>query len=300
MTGISSTAIDLSRLPAPTFVAPQSYEATLAEITARMVELMPEFDATIDSDPAVKVFQVMAWFTSLLRQQGNDNSVKSMLAYAEKADLDQLGANLNVARLVLDPGDPDQGIDPIIESDDDFRARIQLAPESLSVAGPATAYEFHARSTDASIADARASSPSPGVVLVSLLSRVGTGTASAEQIEAVEDVLGAGTRALRPLTDNVIVQSVEIIAYEIEAELTLFEGPDEVPVLTAAQEALERYKADCRRIGRDVNRAGIFHALKAEGVSNVRVIRPAADLVISDTQCSNCVGTNVRVVARGE
>jgi phage-related baseplate assembly protein len=296
----SSTAIDLSRLPAPSFAAPQTYETILAEMVARMVALMPEFDATVDSDPAVKVLQVAAWCVMLERQRANDNALKVMLAYSEDADLDQLGANFNVERLIVDPGDPESGVDPTYESNAAFRERIQLSPESFSVAGPGTAYEFHARSVDASIVDARASSPAPGVVLICLLSRDGNGAADAEQIAEVEELLGNDAGALRPLTDNVLVQSAEIVPFEIEAALTLFDGPDESLVLSQAQARLAAYQARSRRIGRDVTRFGILAALGVEGVSNINLVKPAADVPISDTQCSNCVGSVVTVAGRGE
>ena len=55
-----STTVDLSRLDRPTIVAPVDYEATLARMVARVREILPGFDATVDSDPAVKVLQVAA------------------------------------------------------------------------------------------------------------------------------------------------------------------------------------------------------------------------------------------------
>lgn len=298
MAGVSSSsAIDLSRLPAPSVVETLSFEAILAENVASLQDLLPEFDATVESDPAVKLLQVFSYRELLIRQQFNDRVRQVMLAYSVGSNLDQLGALVNVARLVVDEGDPDAGIAPTYESDDDFRARIQMAPEAFSVAGPASAYEFHARSADANITDARASSPEPGVVQVALLSRFGTGAASDAQIEAVEVALGD---PVRPLTDNVLVVSAAIIPYQIEAELTLFEGPDEAVVLTAAQAKVEAFKESERRIGRNITRAGLFAALKVEGVSNINLLQPPADVEIADDQCANNVGTNITVVGRGQ
>lgn len=266
-------------------------------MVARLAVLMPEFDGSVQSDPAVKVLQVAAWFVMLKQQEVNDNAVRILLAYAEKEDLDQLGALLNVDRLLIDAGDPATGVDPVYESDADFRERIQLAPQSFSVAGPATAYEFHARSADATIAGASASSPSPGTVLISVLSRLGDGTANANQLAAVEAALG---KEVRPLTDNVVVASAQMLPYEIEAELTLFVGPDDTLVIAAAQERLNKYRDDSRRIGRDITRFGIFAALGVEGVSNVELVKPAADILCDETQCGNCVGLILRVAGRGE
>jgi hypothetical protein len=90
---------------------------------ARLLETLPSFDATVASDPAVKVLEVFAYREMLIRQTFNERARQVMLAYASDSNLDQLGALLDVARL--------SG-----EADDAYRARIQLAPEAFSVAGP--------------------------------------------------------------------------------------------------------------------------------------------------------------------
>ncbi|NIK10165.1 phage-related baseplate assembly protein [Xanthomonas arboricola] len=100
-----------------------------------------------------------------------------MLAFATGTNLDHLGALLGVARLVLDPGQPENGIAPTYESDVAFRRRIQLAPEGFSVAGPEGAYIYHALSAAADVMDASATSPAPGQVLVTVQSRTGDGAA---------------------------------------------------------------------------------------------------------------------------
>ena len=46
-----------------------------------------------------------------------------------------------------------------------------------SVAGPTGAYEFHALSADGDVKDAAATSPAPGEVVVTVLSRTGDGAA---------------------------------------------------------------------------------------------------------------------------
>ena len=100
---MSYTAIDLSKLPAPAIVEPLSYEIILGEMLAHLVELDPDLTALVESDPAMKVLQVAAYREFLLRQRVNDGSRSVMLAYAAGTDLDQLGANLNVARQLVSP-----------------------------------------------------------------------------------------------------------------------------------------------------------------------------------------------------
>lgn len=284
-----STAIDLSRLPAPTFAAPLSFAAVRAELVDYLQLTLPEFDATVASDPAVKLLEVVAWRELVIRQEFNDQALQIMLAYAAGANLDQLGALVNVERLLIEPAD---GATPAVyESDVDLRRRIQLAPESFSVAGPATAYRFHALGADPTIADALASSPAPGQVLLAIMSRYGSGVASPSQIAAVE----AAVATTRPLTDQVTVVSVELLGFNIQAALVIFPGPDSVVVRAAAEARLAAYLADARQIGRAVTRSGIIAALHVEGVMNVILAQPAADILPDSSQIANCTGTIVTV-----
>jgi len=219
------------------------------------------------------------------------------------------------------------------EQDDPYKARIQLAPEAFSVAGPASAYRYYALSAANTLADASVTSPRPdnlralmlgvlddhgadaglvaavtaaldgaiwpGTVVVSLLSSLGDGSASDDEIEAVELAVSAD-EDVRPLTDWPQVRSAEIIDYEIDIDLVLFSGPDETIVLATAQEGVEAYKAASRKLGRSITRAGLYAAAVVAGVQNALINKPAADVAIGKTQCANCVGTAVRIAGRVE
>ncbi len=292
----STTSVDLSRLPAPTFVELLPFETIFGQMVARLQELLPTFDATVDSDPAVKVLQVAAYREVLLRQTFNDAAGQLLVAYAKAANLDQLGALFGVARLIVTIADPIAGTPAVYEDDDAYRRRIVLAPESYSVAGPEAAYVFHALSADGSILDASATSPTPGTVLVSILGRAGNGYATDDQLDAVDASLAiVRGNNKRPLTDQVLVRSASIVDYSVYARLIIFYGPDETIIAAAAQARLAAYIVDCRKLGRDVTRAGIIGALTVEGVQDVILTTPAANVVCNPTQASNCVGVNVTI-----
>lgn len=297
MADATFTAVDLSRLPAPDIIEELDFETILADAVARMQAVMPTFESR-DSDPATKLLQVFAYFAQLLRQRVNDAARAVMPAYAVGADLDNIAALFGVTRLTISPADEVLGIPAVMESDTDFRRRMVLAPEGYSVAGPEGAYIFHALSAHADVLDASATSPAPGEVLVSVLSRTGSGEASAELIAAVDAYVSHETR--RPLTDFVTVQSAEIVAYAVDATLTTFSGPDGGVVLAAAQASLEAYIEASHRLGRDITRSAIFAALHVEGVQNVALTSPAADIVISRTQAPHCTGTTVNYAGIGE
>lgn len=294
------TQIDLSTLPAPDVIEELSFETIFSAMLADLQARDPAFSALVESDPAYKILEVAAYRELLVRQRVNDAARAVMLAYATGADLDQLGALLGVARFELDPGDPEAvpPIAPTMESDTEFRRRIQLSLEGFSVAGPRGAYIFHGLSADADVLDISATSPTPGNVTISVLSRVGNGAASSSLLAAVSAKLNADE--IRPLTDQVTVQSASIVNYSVHAHLYVYPGPDSSVVLQKALDALDVYIAQVHRIGQDVTLSGIYSALHQPGVQRVDLIQPNANVVISATQASHCTGINVTVAGTDE
>ncbi|EGF93105.1 baseplate J-like family protein [Asticcacaulis biprosthecium C19] len=281
----TSNAIDLSQLPAPNVIAALDYETILAEMVdlmqtgvAGVFEGIPDFDVTNEADPAVKVLQVAAWCRMLDRAKANDDAKACLVAYATGADLDNLAALFQVERLVG-------------ETDAAFRRRIVLAPDGYSVAGPESAYIFHALSAHPDVLDATATSPAPGQVLVTILSRVGNGTASEQLLEIISAALSSAT--VRPLTDQVTVQSATIVNYAVTATVYTYDGPDSSVVLANAASRAEAYRQSLRRLGRDVTRAGFYQALFADGAQNVLLPSPAADIVMDDTQAGHCTAITI-------
>lgn len=289
------TAVDLSQLAPPDVVETIDYEDILAAMLADLRSRDPAFDALVESDPAYKILEVAAYRETLLRQRVNEAAQAVMLAYAAGADLDQIAANYSVERLVIDPGDPDAipPVPPTLESDADLRRRVQMAPEGYTVAGSQGSYEFHALGADADVRDAQAVSPAPGEVTVYVLSRDGNGTASTDLIDAVAAVLNA--EEVRPMTDNVTVASAVVTEYAIEAELTLYPGPDAEVVRLSAEAAATAYAEAQHRLGYDVTLSGIYAALHQPGVQNVALVSPVADIVMGAGEAAWCTGVTVTV-----
>jgi phage-related baseplate assembly protein len=288
-------AVDLPLLAAPDVVEAINYEEILAAMLADLRARAPEFDALVESDPAYKILEVAAYRETLIRQRVNDGALAVMLAYAAGSDLDQIAANYNLSRFVLVIADPVAipPIEAVFESDTDLRRRVQLSFEGFSTAGPVGAYVFHALGSDPDVLDAAVASPTPGDVVVTILSRQGDGAPSAGLLTAVGLVLSADE--VRPLTDNVAVVAATIINFAVDATLTLYSGPDAGVVLGDAEAALALYISSQRRLGRDVTRSGLFAALHQPGVQNVTLTAPAADVVIASNEAAFCTGTSVVV-----
>lgn len=287
------TVIDISQLTAPEVVESLDFETIFDSMLADLLQRDETFTALVESDPAYKILEVCAYRELLIRQRVNEAAKAVMLAYATGADLDQLGANVGVQRLVITPAD-ETTVPPtpaVMESDADFRARIQLSPEGYTTAGSEGSYVFHGLGASSDVKDVQATSPEPGKVTVYVLSRTGDGTAQQTTIDAVTSTLNGET--IRPMTDQVTVLSANIVEYTIEAVLTLFPGPDSSVVLKSAIDAVTTYAETQRRIGYDVPLSGLYRALHQPGVQNVTLISPAASLVIGDGQASFCTNINV-------
>ena len=294
--------IDLSLLPAPTVIESLDYEAILTERKQYLISLYPlaeqeSITATLalESEPIVKLLQESAYRELLLRNRVNTAAAAVMLAFAAGADLDQIGANYGCARLVITAAD-DTAIPPIeavYESDNDYRYRIQMSLDSYTTAGSKESYIYHGLSADGDVKDIEPVSPSPGVVTIYVLSRTGDGSASEELIEKVSAALNE--ESIRPMTDQVTVQSAAILNYTIDAELVLLPGPDQSVVQAAAVSALTEYTEAQKKLGYDITLDGIYKALRQTGVQKVNLTTPQNHISIGSGQAGHCASMNVTV-----
>jgi phage-related baseplate assembly protein len=296
------TPIDLAQLPTPDVIEQLDYEQILAERKAYAVSLWPaaqqaQIAATLEleSEPLTKLLQESAYRETLLRQRVNEAALAVLLPFAKGADLEQIGARFNVARLVITPANP-SAVPPVaavMEGDDSLRERIQMAMEGLSTAGPRNAYIFHARSADGRVADASCISPSPAEVVVTVQSALADGTAEPDLLATVAAYLGDEDR--RPVADRLIVQSAEVLPYSVTAVLHLNTvGPEAEPIRAAAATRLAGLVNQRRRLGLEVNRSALDAALHIEGVRRVEL--PGwVDIVATEAQSPYCTGYTVTV-----
>jgi phage-related baseplate assembly protein len=330
-----SSAIQLDRLPPPDVVEPLNFETLLAQGKALFSALwdsqrrtdpsLPAIDLDRESEPVVKQLQLVAYIALGLRQRVNDAARANLLPTAKGADLDNLGAFFGVKRLVLREARPELDIAAVLESDEDYRERITLAPASFSVAGPEAAYVFHARSASGDVVDASAISPQPddirqvvqrvlaahgappalltdmaqaldaarwpGEVIVSVLARQGDGQATPALLDAV--TARVNEDGIRPLTDFVTVTSAQIVRFTVRATLWSYAGPDPVIAMAAARRQLDTYLADARRLGRSITLSGLYAALHVAGIQKVDLHEPVANLVMTATQAAYCAPEDI-------
>lgn len=285
MTRFVATTLDLSRLPAPTVIGTVDYDAILAarisDLTARLQAAGIPYDVgSIKADPFSKLQRTDAWREMIDLQRINEAAKAVMLPYAEKGDLDIIGALFGVERL--------EG-----EEDTAYRARIALAPEAYASAGSAGAYAYHARAVSARIVDVGVTSPSSGVAEVVLLFAEGT---SAEVAAALVTDVNARLQAdeIRPLTDHVVVMAAEVIDYAIVATLVVPSGPDPSVVAAAAMTSLLDLAARAYRVGRSIDESEIAGAAWTANTRRVSVT--PAGVTITSRQAPRCVGIMITPV----
>ena len=179
-----------------------------------------------------------------------------------------------------------------IEDDDSLRERIKQAPEKFSNAGSKGAYRYWAMTAHQDIIDVSILSPSAGVVKVYPLTK--SGNPSAEIISLVENILT--DEEVRPLTDQVIVESPQKIDFIINAGLTLYDFADSQSVMSEVNSKIEKYIADLKsKLGKDTVPTQIIAILNSiYGVYKVDLTLPVFT-VIDEYQWANCTGYQINI-----
>ncbi len=297
---MSYTQVDLGGLPAPDILEPLSIETILQQLKDSVTAIHPGMAPVlqIEGEPAVKVLEVCAVFIFLTRARVNDAARGLMLTFARGTDLDHLGALFGVERFSRNATEDDPGY---VESDDDFRFRIQISLEGFSTAGPRGAYEFHARSAHPDVKDVMVAGPgtdglsvAPGDVEVYVLSHQGNGTAAQEVLDEVARAVN--DERVRPLTDRVLVYPAAIRTYQVRATIEVVDGTDLSVVEAAARAALDDYLAAAHYIGATVARSGIMAALHQPGAMRVTLSSPASDVVPNPNAAPFATGIQLTVV----
>lgn len=199
---------------------------------------------------------------------GNGYSVGSISAL-----VDPLPFVAAVSNIVVTSGGSD------IETDDSFRARIQQAPASFSVAGPSAAYEFFARSSTHGVLDVTATNGGPAVVLISVLVR--NGYDPAYVLNAVSSAVSED-RMVRALTDRVVVQEAQPVDFDIDIVYYVPSITEDqaVEAIEGVGGAIDKYiEWQTNRIERHINPDQLLMMLVQAGALRVDISAPAHTLL---------------------
>jgi phage-related baseplate assembly protein len=260
--------LDFSTIPDPEIIEPLDFETILQQLLTDLQARDPSYTEILESDPGVKLLEVVAARELILRQRVNDALQATLLRYAAAGDLDNLAAFYGVTRLTN-------------ETDDALRLRTIERIMGSSTAGPAAWYRFQALSASPLVRDAAISSPAPGEVLVNIWSTQGDGTASSALLTLVNAVVNSDR--VRVITDVVTVASATILTVPVTAQVWLY--PDTpIEVFNQLQANLTTAFAAAAGLGWDVTRSWLVARLHSPGVQRVQLTAPALDAVCGPSQ----------------
>lgn len=306
-------AINLSGLPLPNLIEPIEFETELARLRAEFASKFP-FDhpihaaLTLESDPVNKVLEVLAYRYTLKIAEINRKARGLMLAFASGSDLDHIGVTYyRLERKVIQPAD-NTSVPPkpaIYETDEDYRYRLALSIEAMTMAGSAGSYEFHALSASTEVHSVTVHSPAPTEVDVYLAGQIDGDVLNQANktvgvsAQAVSDVYNALTADdVRPLTDLVRVQSATAKAYRIDAVVYVKNGISPQLILAQSMLALRQYLTDNFKPHARIATSRIIGALDVTGVSRIELIEPKNDVMTSIGEVAHCTACNL--VAKSE
>jgi phage-related baseplate assembly protein len=239
---------------------------TFEEILAEIKLKIPAEITLLESDPAAKILEIVAFREMLLRERINNAAKANLLAFASGDDLDYLAEFYGVER--------QEG-----EVDDAFRLRIKAKIAAFSNAGSKEHYRFHALSSSPHVKDALASSPNPGVVKISILSDSEDGRASEDLLEIVRNYINRDD--IKMLTDTVQVVGCNIIPLDVIVEIA---ASNSFALQNIHDNFIGKFNAS-KALGWSPSISWIIANLFTDDVTHIKVIQPVAEIVVESDEC---------------
>lgn len=262
--------MNLSDLETPQIIEELSLNEILEQMRNKLIEIDSEFSAYLESDPLIKLMEIAAYRELLLRQRINQAAKANLLAFATGSDLDNLAAFYGITRLEN-------------ETDDELRTRTQAKIVGWSSAGSREAYKFHALNSDSRVKEANADSPELGLVRISILSKENNGVVSDDLLESVNNYMQRDD--IRMLTDTVQIVPCNLIDIDVKAKITLMSStPTEF--LSTIKTSFKNAFSKIASMGVSISRSWIISNLFLDGVKDVQLISPSADVTVSETECA--------------
>ena len=162
-----------------------------------------------------------------------------------------------------------------VETDEHYRTRIQLAPESYTCAGSEGSYRYHVLAVHRDIAEVAVWCPEPGRVDIRPVLQGGE-MPSPTLLDEIAARVSADT--VRPLTDTVTVAAPEVIPFNVRGGWYLRRADSALSgsIAASVSAALEAYRMWQRsKPGRDINPDDLVYRLKAAGAKRVVLSEPA-------------------------
>jgi phage-related baseplate assembly protein len=262
--------VNLNDLQPPQIIEELSFEEILLRMKEDLAARAPEYTAYLASDPVMKLMEVATYRELLLRQRINQAAKANLLAFATGSDLDNLAAFYGISRKEN-------------ETDEELRTKVHAKIVGWSSAGSREAYKFHALNSDARVKEANADSPDPGLVRISILSKENGGVVSQDLLEKVTTYMLR--EDVRMLTDTVEVVPCGLIEINVKAKIILMSStPPEI--LSTIRTSFLLAFSKIAGLGVSISRAWIISNLFVNGVKDVELQTPTADVLVTEIECA--------------
>lgn len=303
--------IELDQLPPMDVLEELDSDEIISDRMERFVELWKSYDppagadydvADLEFDPMKILQECNAYFELLLRDRVNQAAKAVTTAFASGNDLDAIASRY--------PGGVPRLTD---ESDDAYRTRIWLSPNTLSPHGTYESYVFWALTADSTLHDATAAAErgTPNVTITIMAEgdevELGSDNASVTtfpdpaptttQIDAVRDYIEDESR--KGLTDVVYVRAPHNVYVDYEIRVWFFPGWSSTSLMVQMYEAMAELIEKQRWLGYSHTIAAVQAALMKSGVYNVIVDSPTADVEIERYEVVNVRSVKISYEGRG-
>lgn len=174
----------------------------------------------------------------------------------------------SVANITMSDGGSDTA------TDDEFYELLITGQDAFTSAGARGAYEYYAKLVSTEIRDVVVNSPEPCVVHLYVVMDDGT-PASPEMKAAV--LAACNDEYIRPLTDKVSVEDVELVYYDIDMTYYLSRDSTESAATLQAkiEEAVQNYITwENAQIGRDINPSKLNQLVVEAGAKRTIINSP--------------------------
>lgn len=172
-----------------------------------------------------------------------------------------------------------------IESNDNYRERIQLAPESFSTAGTEGGYIYWAKTADINIVDVSVTSPSPGNINIYTLMKDGVIPTQAILDKVYAEV---SPKNRRPLTDFVHTLAPTVASYDITLTyyINVARQSEEESIRASIEDiggSIDQYVAwQYGELGRDINPDYLASLMFAKGAFRIVPTSPVFTVLADD------------------
>lgn len=281
-------------------------ETILATRMARLKELWAFYDPpsaaqydveNLEFDPIKINQEVCSYFELLIRDRINQATRAITLAYAIGTDLDAIASRYpgGVPRLDTNgDGIPD-------ESDDRYRRRIWLSPNTLSPHGTAEAYEFWALSALPSLRDVTAIRSVqfdyyPTILITCLKEPPADPKPTDEELVGIRAYIQSLSRM--GLTDVISVNPPKILEITYKLAVWLYPGTAQDQTMNQIVMNIAKLVDDQLWLGHDHSLMAIHAACRLTGVHHVVIEEPTDDVMVPLDWIIRVTAVTVRMAGR--